>query len=182
MKRFKGKKWAAMGVVGALIVGGGVAFALATGVGTGSGSGVGVAGGPGSCTVSLAANWDSPGSITPGGTATIDFSATNSGSQPCLVKSISASVVSGIGPVSSSNAGCQSVIDEQQDQFWLTPGGSSSSTNVTVPQNGTSGVIIPPTGLATPLPDAGTLHWLNSPSFLQDACYTAPLTLSITTP
>ena len=40
----------------------------------------------------------------------INFAAKNTGTQPCLVKSISASVVSAIGPVSSSNGACQTVI------------------------------------------------------------------------
>jgi hypothetical protein len=185
MRRFRGKKWAAGGVVAALVVGGGVAFALATGTGSGSGSGAGAAGGPAACSVQLQANWDPPGTITPGGTASIDFAAKNTSNQPCLVKSISAAVNSGIGPVSSSNAACQGVIDEQQNQFWLTPDPSGATSNVTVPQNGATGVVIPPGGSTapwTPLPNNGLLHWLNSSNFLQDACASAPLTLSIVTP
>lgn len=185
MKRFRGKKWAAGGVVAALVVGGGVAFALATGTGSGSGTGAGQAGGPAACSVGLQANWDPPGTITPGGTASIDFAARNTSNQPCLVKSISAQVISGIGPVSSTDPTCQGVIDQQQSQFWLTPQGNNSLTNVTVPQNGTTGVVIPPGGSGapwTPLPNNGILHWSNSNNFLQDACASQPLTLSIVTP
>lgn len=183
MKRFMTKKrLATAGIVAALVVAGGTAFAITTGNGSGSGSGTGSAGGAPNCTVSLSAVWDAPGTISPGGTATIDFYATNAGSAPCIVKSISANVVSGIGPVSSTNAACQSVIDEQQSQFWLTPVGSSSKTNVTVPQNGSSGVIIPADDTSTPLPNSGILSWLNSPSFDQSPCFNAPLSLSIVTP
>ena len=181
MKRFMTKKVAVIGVVATLIVGGGVAFAITTGVGTGSGSGTGSAGGPPNCAVTLSAVWDAPGTISPGGTATIDFYATNAGTAPCLVKSISAHVVSGIGPVSSTIPACQNVIDSQQDQFWLTPVGSASKTNVTVPQNGATGVIVPADDTSTPLPNAGILNWQDT-GFDQSPCFSAPLSLSIVTP
>lgn len=182
MRRFMTKKrLVTAGIVATLLVGGGAAFAIATGTGTGSGSGAGAAGGPAACTVTLKAVWDAPGTISIGGTATIDFYATNAGSQPCLIKTISANVVSGIGPVSSTTPNCQSVIDEQQDQFWLTPVGSTSSSNVSVPQNGSSGVIVPPDDTSTPLPNSGILHWAST-SFDQSNCVSQPLDLSIVTP
>ncbi len=190
MKRLMTKKVATIGVIATVLVGGAAAFAIVTGVGTGSGGGAGAAAGPGACPVTLTANWDPPGTIGPpapgpaGATATIDFSAKNLGTQPCLVKTISANVVSLVGPVSSSVANCQSVIDEQQSQFWLTPAtgtGSTSTTNVSVPQNGGSGVMVPNNGLATPLPAPGTLHWVNE-GFDQGPCLSQPLNLAIVTP
>lgn len=182
MKRFMTKKVAAIGVVAALVVGGGVAFATLQGTASGTGSGSTTAAGPGPCPVTLAVVFDPGPAITPGGTALIDFSAKNSGTVACLVKSISASVFSGVGPVSSSNTACQNVINELQSQFWLTPDPSISTTNVSVPQGpGGSGVLIQPGLGNVPLPGEGLLHWANT-SFDQTACQNAPLTLNVQTP
>lgn len=182
MKRFMTKKAAAVGVVAALLVGGGVAFAVVQGSASGTGSGSTTAAGPGPCPVSLSVDFDPGPALTPGGApALIDFDASNSGSQACLIKTISASVFSGIGPVSSSNPGCQSVIDELQSQFWLTPSPSGASTNTPVPQNGSSGVLVQPGSHNIPLPGEGLLHW-SSTGFDQSACLGEPLTLAVQTP
>ncbi len=181
MKRFMTKKAAAVGVVAALLVGGGVAFAVVSGSASGTGSGSTTAAGPGSCPVTLSVDFDPGPAITPGGSALIDFDVTNHGTAACLIKTISASVFSGIGPVSSSNAACQSVINSLQSQFWLTPDPSGATTNTPVPQDGSSGVLVPPGSTDIPLPGEGLLHW-SSTSFDQSACQGEPLTLAVQTP
>ena len=184
MRVFKSKKWLVAGAVGALVISGGVAFAIVQGTASGSGSGSTTAGSAVSCPVTLSVDFDTSG-ITPGGTATIDFDATNKGTVPCLIKTISATVVSGVGPVSSTNitplGGCQGVINEQQSQFWLTPVGSSSLTNAPVPQGTGSGVVVPAGATNDPLPNSGILHWATT-AFDQSLCLGEPLTLAVQTP
>jgi hypothetical protein len=181
MKRFMTKKVAVIGVVATLLVGGGVAFAIAQGSASGSGSGSTTAGVAGPCPVTLSVTFDPGPAITPGGTALIDFDAKNTGSAACLVKTISATTFSGIGPVSSANTACQNVIDQLQSQFWLTPSPSGALTNTPVPQNGTTGVLIQPGVGDVALPGEGLLHWANT-SFDQSNCLGAPLTLAVQTP
>ncbi len=181
MKRFMTKRVAAIGVVATLLVGGGVAFAAFQGSASGTGNGSTTAAGPGPCPVSLSVDFDPGPAITPGGSALIDFDASNAGTTACLIKTISATVFSGIGPVSSSNPGCQNIIDQLQSQFWLTPDGSAATTNTPVPQNGTTGVLVQPGSHNIPLPGEGRLHWLNT-AFDQTPCQNQPLTLAVQTP
>jgi hypothetical protein len=196
MKRFMTKKIAAIGVVATLLAGGAVAFAYTQGGATGSGNGGTTAGTPSTLPVTLSVTV-TPG-ITPGGTTAVSFDVSNPNSTPVLLTTISAAFqtttnpMGSIGPVGSTGgvSGCEGVINSGTDvalpatQFWLTPVGSSSLSNVPVPENA-GGVLVAAGAVHQPLPTGGTLHWYSTPTSTginQNACNGAPLTLYVTTP
>lgn len=79
--------------------------------------------------------------------------------------------------VTTPVAACQAVLDEQP-QFWLTPVSSTSFlTNVLVPEN----VVIAAHSTGAALPSSRVLNFYNAP-LNQDACISAPVTLTVQTP
>lgn len=109
-----------------------------------------------------------PGTTVP---TTVTFAATNP--NPVAVKVTTVSLVT----VTSPDAACQAVINQQQPQFWLTPVGSTSLTGVPVPEN----VVIPAHATDAPLPTSGSLYWLSTP-FDQNACLGQTMTVTLQTP
>ena len=207
------KRLVTSGLIATLLVGGGVAFAFIPGGASGSGNGGTTSGGAAAVPVTLSvhicpdATTAGPPSwtavcptatpITPGGTALVYFDVKNSSTTSALVTTISAAYqttvnpMGSFGPVGSTGgvSGCEGVINEgtgtasPAQQFWLTPTGSASMTNVPIPEN-TGGVTVPP-GADIMLPTPGLLHWYNTPTSTginQLPCEPAPLTLYVTTP
>jgi hypothetical protein len=160
IKRFMNKKVVAIGLAAGITLGGaGAAFAYFTTSGSGAGTeNAGTAGG-----VSLSATF---GAIVPGdGGQTVTLSATNANATSATITTIT-----GDSPlVTSSNAGCQTVIDNgATDQF-------------TFAQVDEAGQVIPGNA-TTQLNVTGKLVWKDSLTQDQTACAGKPLTLHVTTP
>jgi hypothetical protein len=186
MLRFMTKKrLVTAGIAGTLLVGGAVAYATIQGAASGGGSG-GTTGGqapnvPVTISVAIAST---PALVPGGGAVPVTFDVSNaSTTQSALVTSISqiptgtANGNGTFGPVSSSNAACQAVINGNPGQFWLTPLGSASLSPVTVMQN----TLVGPLVNHQDMPSQGQLKWAST-SQVQNACLGAPLTLWVTTP
>jgi hypothetical protein len=163
MRRLKGKKFAAAGLVAVLLVGGGVAFAVITLTGSGTGAGGTTAGTGASANVTLSVHIASTPALVPGATVPVDFDATNNNPNPVTITTIS------FVSVTSTNALCESLLSNYP-QFSLAP----EVVNQTVPASTSHYGLIP----------SGALTWANltSPPVDQDACLGQPLTLNVKTP
>jgi hypothetical protein len=186
MKRLMTKKrLVTAGIVGTLLVGGAVAYATIQGAASGGGSGPVTTGqAPNVPVVISVAIATTPALVPGGGPVAVTFDVSNaSTTQSALVTSISQIPVTvkngsgNFGPVSSTNAMCQAVINGNPGQFWLTPLGSSSTSPATVMQN----TLVGPTVVDQNMPSQGQLTWAST-SQVQNACLGAPLTLWVTTP
>ncbi len=161
MRRFKGKKWAAAGLAGFLLVSGGVAFALINLTGTGTGSGPVTAGTGGTANISLSVHVASTPPLIPGATVAVDFDATNPNANAVNVTTIT------LVSVTSSNTNCNNSLSNYP-QFTLAP----LTENTLVAAGKTD----------YGLPISGALTWVNLPNVDQGVCLGQPLSVNVKTP
>jgi len=174
MKRFKSKKFVTIGVASALLVGGGVAFAIVTLTGTGGGSGGTTAGTAGTGAVTLSVTFENPGGnpLVPGATVPIDFDATNNNPNPVEVTTITFVSVTDNG-TSAAAVACESLLSNYP-QFKL----PTVTTNTIVAAG------VQDQGLSP----SGALTWINlngtngTPIVDQTPCLGQMLTLNVKTP
>jgi hypothetical protein len=181
MRRFMSKKAVGIGVVAALLLGGGVAFAIVSGTGSGTGSGTTTAGGGPALNVALSVHFNGTTPLVPGGSIPVTFDATNANASPALIKTISLDTSSSTAPdgVSSTNAGCEAFLQAYNRNIATSPAGQDNqftlptvTINTSVPAGATDYGLIP----------QGTLSWINLPMVDQGPCLSQPLTLHVTTP
>jgi hypothetical protein len=167
MRRFMTKKVAAIGVAGALLVGGGVAFAVIGLQGTGSGSQTVQSGSTGTAPITLSVHIT--GSPMPGQSNVVSFDATNPNPNPVTVSTIS------FKSFSSSNAKCNELLQN------VDPNQVSMATvteNELIPAN-TANYNFAWTGTLVWRLDTGTS---GTPLVDQDPCLGVPVTLTVQTP
>jgi hypothetical protein len=174
MKRFKSKKFVTIGVASALLVGGGVAFAIVTLSGSGSGSGATTAGTAGTGAVTLSVTFENPGAnpLVPGATVPIDFDATNNNPNPVEIGTISFVSVTDNGSSAAALA-CNSLLSNYL-QFSL-----PTVTIDTVVAAGVKDQGLSPSGALTWI----NLNGTNGTAVVdQTPCLGQTLTLNVKTP